>query len=100
MVEKEVKTRKWGSSIGVVIPKEVVDEIGIKPDERIIIEIKKRPLAKEFFGMFPNWGMPTQEIKNEMRTGWMSKSDILAEKNSKKCWLGKILQELFYKIFP
>lgn len=84
MVETEVKTRKWGSSIGVVLPKELVDEIGIKPDEKITIDIKKRPLAKEFFGMFPNWGKPTQEIKDEMRAGWMSESDILAEKKSKK----------------
>ena len=84
MVETEVKTRKWGSSIGVVIPKEVVDEAGIKPNEKIVIEIKKRPLAKEFFGKFPNWGKSTQELKDEMRAGWESDSDKLAEEKSKK----------------
>ena len=51
MVETEVKTRKWGSSIGVVLPKEVVDEEGIKPNEKITIEVKKMTLAKEFFGL-------------------------------------------------
>ncbi|MBS3114153.1 AbrB/MazE/SpoVT family DNA-binding domain-containing protein [Candidatus Woesearchaeota archaeon] len=84
MVEIETKTRKWGSSIGVVLPKEVVDEIGIKPNEKIVIDIKKRPLAKEFFGKFPHWGKSTQEIKDEMREGWNSASDILAEEKSKK----------------
>ena len=84
MVETEVKTRKWGSSIGVVLPKEVVDEIGIKPDEKITIDIKKKPLAKEFFGLLKDWKRPTQEIKDEARAGWMSAADILAEKRSKK----------------
>ena len=84
MVETEVKTRKWGSSIGVVLPKALVEEAGIKPNEKIVIEIKKRPLAKEFFGKFPDWGKPTQELKDEMRAGWESASDRLAEEKSKK----------------
>jgi antitoxin component of MazEF toxin-antitoxin module len=84
MVETEVKTRKWGSSIGVVLPKEIVDEIGIKPDEKITIDIKKRHLAKEFFGLLKDWKRPTQEIIDEARAGWMSDTDILAEKKSKK----------------
>ena len=84
MVETEVKTRKWGSSIGVVLPKALVEEAGIKPNEKIVIEIKKRPLAKEFFGKFPDWGKSTQELKDEMRAGWESDSDKLAEEKSKK----------------
>ena len=84
MVEIETKTRKWGSSIGVVLPKNVVDEIGIKPNEKITLDIKKRHLAKEFFGLLKDWKRPTQEIKDEARAGWMSATDILAEKRSKK----------------
>ena len=83
-MEIETKTRKWGSSIGVVLPKRIVEEAGIKPNEKIVIEIKKRPLAKEFFGKFPDWGKSTQELKDEMRAGWESASDRLAEEKSKK----------------
>ena len=83
MVEIETKTRKWGSSIGVVLPKNVVDEVGIKPNEKIVIEIKKRPLAKEFFGLLKDWKRPTQEIKDEMRAGLMSASDLAQEKHKK-----------------
>ena len=83
MVETEVKTRKWGSSIGVVLPKEVVDEIGIKPDETIKINIRKLIKVKDVFGMFPEWKRPTQEIKNEARVGWMSNSDLEDEKSRK-----------------
>ena len=82
-MEIEARTRKWGSSIGVVLPKEVVKEIGIKPDEKITIDIKKRPLAKEFFGLLKDWKRPTQEIKDEIRAGWMSASDLAEEKSKK-----------------
>lgn len=84
MVEIETKTRKWGSSIGVVLPKKIVEEAGIKPNEKIVIEVKRKPLAKEFFGLLKDWKRPTQEIKDEMRAGWLSASDRLAEENSKK----------------
>ena len=84
MVETEVKTRKWGSSIGVVLPKEVVDEIGIKPDQTIKIEVRKPVKVKDVFGMFPNWKRNTQEMKDELRAGWMSTSDVEAERKHKK----------------
>ncbi len=83
-MEIEAKTRKWGSSIGIVLPKSLVDEAGIKPNEKIVIEIKKRVKVKDVFGMFPEWKRSTQEIKDEMRAGWESASDILADKESKK----------------
>ena len=47
----EVKTKQWGNSIGVVIPKEVVKNLKIKQGENILIEVEKKenPL-KELFG--------------------------------------------------
>ena len=83
MVETEVKTRKWGSSIGVVLPKEIVDEVGIKPDETIRIDIRKQVKVKDVFGMFPEWKRPTQEIKDKARAGWMSATDLAEEKSKK-----------------
>ena len=83
-MEIEAKTRKWGSSIGIVLPKKIVEEAGIKPNEKIVIEVKRRPLAKEFFGILKDWKRPTQEIKDEMRAGWMGASDSLAEEKPKK----------------
>lgn len=49
----EVKTKQWGNSLGVIIPKEVVNALKIKPHEKIkiIVEKKENPL-KELFG----WG--------------------------------------------
>lgn len=41
MAEFEIETKKKGNWIGFVIPKKIVDELGIKPNETIIIKIKK-----------------------------------------------------------
>ena len=40
MVETQVRTKKYGSSIGFIIPKEIVDKLDIKPNETILIDIK------------------------------------------------------------
>lgn len=47
----EVKTKRWGNSIGVVIPIETVERLNIIPEEEIVIEIeKKNNVLKEMFG--------------------------------------------------
>lgn len=47
----EVKTKRWGNSIGIVIPSESVERLNLKPEEEIIIEIeKKNNVLKELFG--------------------------------------------------
>lgn len=47
----EVKTKKWGNSIGIVIPVETTNKLGLKPEEEIIIEIEKKGnVLKELFG--------------------------------------------------
>jgi len=84
-VETQIKAiaRKWGNSIAIVIPKEIVDKERIKEDEEIIIEVKKRrPKAGVLFGKFPQlkkWS--TQELKDEARKGWESESDRQRWKN-------------------
>ncbi|MBD3164065.1 AbrB/MazE/SpoVT family DNA-binding domain-containing protein [Candidatus Woesearchaeota archaeon] len=50
------KTKQWGNSIGIIIPKDVVREMNIKPDEEICIEVtaKKGNVLKELFGALPS----------------------------------------------
>jgi len=70
-------TRRWGNSIAVVIPREVLEEQRIREDEEIIIRVeKKRPKAGVMFGRFPELRKtPTQQLKDEARRGWESTSD-------------------------
>ena len=76
-MEIKATAKKWGSSIGVIIPKEVVDAKKIKENDKITIEIKTKPLAGNMFGRFPKLtsGKSAQELKDEAREGWMSDSD-------------------------
>lgn len=68
----EIKTiaKKWGSSIGIILPKSMIEANRIRENDEIVIEIKKKTLAGELFGKFPNWKKNTQEIKDEMKRGW------------------------------
>lgn len=47
----ETIIKRWGNSLGVVIPNETVDKLSLKPNESIVIEItKKENPLKELFG--------------------------------------------------
>ena len=69
--EIECITKKWGSSIGIVIPKEIVQKEHIKPNEKIHIVVKKMLLARDFWNLGPlRRTESTQDIKDELRKGW------------------------------
>ena len=71
MAELECVAKKWGSSIGVIIPKEIVKLEKIKPKEIIKISIKKAALAKDVWNLGPIISLEsTQKIKDELRKGW------------------------------
>lgn len=76
-MEIKATTRKWGNSIAVVIPREIVDKQRIKEDQEVVITVEKeRPRAGVLFGRFPELKeTPTQKLKDEARRGWESASD-------------------------
>ena len=70
MSEITCKAKKWGSSLGIIIPKKVVDREHIHEGEEVVIEFKKRKKAKEFFGILPRTKKSLQKLKDEAREGW------------------------------
>jgi antitoxin component of MazEF toxin-antitoxin module len=52
MNEVVCKAKKWGNSIGVILPKSIVKSHQIKPEEELVIEIKEKKsnVLKELFG--------------------------------------------------
>ena len=69
----EIKTvaRKWGSSLAVIIPKDVAEKKNIKENVEVTIEIRRPVRVADFFGKFPiKSKKTTQQIKDEMRSGW------------------------------
>ncbi|PIO08966.1 hypothetical protein COT47_00405, partial [Candidatus Woesearchaeota archaeon CG08_land_8_20_14_0_20_43_7] len=63
-------TKKWGNSLGVILPSNLVKEEQIGPNDKVMISIKKIHKVKEFFGLLPNWKPNTQKLKDELRKGW------------------------------
>lgn len=65
-----VRVRKWGSSLGIVIPKEVAEAKGVRPGDEVLAEIRKLSNVREIFGSLSSWKKSAQRIKEEARKGW------------------------------
>ncbi len=69
----EVETKKWGNSIGIVIPNKTVEKLKLKPEEIIMIDItKKENVLKEMFGR-GRFNESTEELLKESRKELASK---------------------------
>ena len=78
-MEKEITaiTRKWGNSIAIVIPNEIVKNQHISENQEVKFTVeRKRPKAGILWGFGKGrFKKSAQEIKDEMRRGWESESD-------------------------
>lgn len=71
-METTMKPRRWGNSLGITIPKEIVEKEKITLKDELIVDIRKKRSkndVKKLFGRF-KFNRSTQEIKDEMRKGW------------------------------
>ena len=68
-MEVEAIAKKWGSSIGFVIPKEVVEKEKIKPNSKVKFEIIKVMDISDTFGKLKR-KVSGQEFKDRARAGW------------------------------
>ncbi len=62
------KVKKWGNSLGVILPKDVAEKEGLKEGEEIEISIRKSSDIKHLFGKYPFKDLKLQ--KEKMRQGW------------------------------
>lgn len=70
MAVTETKVKRWGSSLGVIIPSEIAKKERLKEGVRVIIEIKKSNTMREFFGSLKGWKINAQKMKDELRKDW------------------------------
>ena len=71
-MEIEVLTRRWGNSIAVIVPANIVEKENLKENEKVLFKIEKKrsTKVKDLFGLLKNWKKPTEEILKEAREGW------------------------------
>ena len=50
MIEIKAKTKKWGNSVGIILPK----KLGMQPDQEITLHIETHPVTtvKDIYGLF------------------------------------------------
>lgn len=70
-MEVEAVAKKWGSSIGFVIPKEVAEKERIRPNSKVKFEIIKVTDISDTFGKLKR-KLSGQEFKDKARTGWQN----------------------------
>ncbi len=64
-----VKIRKWGNSLGVVLPRELVECEQLAENQVVRIEVRKESAVKNLFGSV-RFGKSGQAVKNDIRKGW------------------------------
>ena len=67
MIELKAKTKKWGNSIGILIPKEAIRKENIKPDQEVTVLISAKPITKagDIFGTM-KFKKSTEELMREV----------------------------------
>lgn len=62
-----MKTKKWGNSMGVILPKQMIEQLDLKLGDEINITVeKKSSVLKEMFGAL-KFSKPTKELLKESR---------------------------------
>ncbi|HUR68346.1 MAG TPA: AbrB/MazE/SpoVT family DNA-binding domain-containing protein [Candidatus Thermoplasmatota archaeon] len=68
MSETEVEVRKWGNSLGIIIPADVAREEGLKEHDRALVRIMKvRYPHPSSFGSLKDLKLDAQKLKDQLR---------------------------------
>lgn len=67
MIEVETRARKWGNSLGITLPKDVVSHEHITANQRVhILLIKQDDALRRTFGGV-RWKKSAQQLKDQLR---------------------------------
>ncbi len=67
----EAIVKKWGNSLGIILPREIVKERNLKENSKVEILIaKEKPNLNQIYGLVKKRKMSGQRMKDEARKGW------------------------------
>lgn len=69
-MEITTRLKRWGNSLGIVIPSETIKQKSLQEDEEVIITIEREKKIREIFGSLRSWKINAQKVKNESRKEW------------------------------
>ena len=68
MAEVHARIKKWGNSLGIILPREVVDSEHLRENQEIRFWIMKPVFVKDLFGIAKGkLKRPTAEVLKEIR---------------------------------
>lgn len=70
MVIVTARIRQWGSSLGIVIPREAVEASRFKVDQEVTLDVKADSAVAKAFGTRKEWKINSQNVKDELRKEW------------------------------
>ncbi|HIH17635.1 MAG TPA: AbrB/MazE/SpoVT family DNA-binding domain-containing protein [Nanoarchaeota archaeon] len=65
----KTKVKVWGNSLGIVLPREIVINERIRPEDEVTITITKKENLEDFFGKIKS-KIDAQKMKDESRKMW------------------------------
>lgn len=68
-METITKAKKIGGSIGVIIPKEIIDKEQIKAEDTVKIKIERKDNLNSLWGILKDVKIPTQKIMDIIDEG-------------------------------
>lgn len=68
-MEAITKAKRIGGSIGVIIPKEIVEKEHIKPDDMLKIKVERKDNLNSLWGILKDIKTPTQKIMDIIDEG-------------------------------
>lgn len=69
MTRTRARVRRWGSSLGIVVPRDVVKELHLEAGREVVIDIDPAGI-EEAFGSLKDWAVDPQKLKDVLRRGW------------------------------
>jgi antitoxin component of MazEF toxin-antitoxin module len=65
----QATVKKWGNSMGILLPREIVEKEKLKVNEKVLLNLVKKADLTDIFGSLER-KMSGQDFKNMVRKGW------------------------------
>ena len=66
----EATIKRWGNSMGIIIPSILLEQKRLKENDKILVEVVKEADLSDVFGMIKKRKMSGQKAKDMAREGW------------------------------
>lgn len=66
----EVRIRRWGNSMGIILPKDLVEKEKLEENKKVLIKIIKEADLSDIFGLVKKRKLSGQKMKDISRKEW------------------------------